>query len=250
MAQITICSCQLWLVWNSDTQEEFRLGFNSPVILNIYETHNRGSWPEWSLKRVGKRSMLKTQVWLLKRSWGGATIFLYSFAPVPPSRTWDICPWEKQMWMSSTSWAAQARARAPPLMTCHVYLACITTTLSFFSFNFPSSHYLSLLLLPFFFLRGRLLREEKPQRELSQIFQEQKKLCRKWSVTSIAPSYLLSLVQHPGGCWMCWIFCGFAVGLEQIKELKPSDPFSLGFNPRFEFKSLGKKNPKVHSKFT
>lgn len=150
--------------------------------------------------------MLRTQVWLLKKFWGSAIIFLYGFAPVLPSGTWDTCPREKQMWMSSMSWAAQARA--PPLVilfspTCHIYLACTTITLRFFLSTFQAITICHCFYC--FYLPDGLLREEKPQGAASQIFQEQKKLCKRWSLISIAPSYLVSLVQHPGGCWLCWI---------------------------------------------
>lgn len=81
-----------------------------------------------------------------------------------------------------------AQARAPLLMilfspTCHIYLACITITLRFFLSTFQA-----VTICHCFFLRGGLLKEEKPQGAPSQIFQEQKKLCRRWSLISLAPS--------------------------------------------------------------
>lgn len=223
MAQITICSCQLWLMWNSYTEEKLRLRINSPIILNTYGMCNRSSWPLWLLKRVRKRNMLLTQVWLLKKFWGSATIFLCGFAPVPPSGTWDTCPRERQMWMSSMSWAAQARARAPPLMillspTCHIFLACITNTLRFFSLNFPSSHYLSLLLLLFFFCPMGCW-GKKNLKEHSAKFSRSKRSSAGDGPSPALPSATLSVLfsfQETAEC--VGLFCGSAVGLEVIRD--------------------------------
>lgn len=171
-----------------------------------------------------KRNILKTQVWLLKKFWGSATILLSSFAPVLPSGTWDTRPWEKQMWMSSMSWAAQARARAPLLMIlfsppCHIYLACKTNTLRFFSFNFPSSPYLSLLLLLFFFFNPMGCWGKKNLKEHSAKISRSKRSSAGDRPSPALPPATLSVlfsIQEAAECVV--LFCGFAVGLEEIKD--------------------------------